>query len=121
MENYRQKLNALDADKFNIEGPDADLFITLGEKRQWVGGSGRNIPSFELFTSPDCRGTEGFNKISAEPLYRYGNLIEGVELHFKNGKVVKASAKKGEKSFERNDCHRRREYGGIFFDRQKIF
>ena len=96
MENYRQKLNALDVDKFNIEGPDADLWITLGDKRQWVGGSGRNIPSFELFTSPDCRGTEGWIRFS-EPLYRYGNLITDVELFFKNGKVVKAKAKKGEK------------------------
>ncbi len=96
LETYRKKLNALKVDKFHVKGPDADLFIKLGEKRRWVGGGGRNIPSFELFTSPDCRGTNGWIKFS-EPLYRYGNLITGVKLVFKNGKVVSSSAAKGEK------------------------
>ena len=31
----------------------------LGAKRRWAGVSGRNIPSFELFVSPDWRGTPG--------------------------------------------------------------
>ncbi|MDB5259531.1 MAG: aminopeptidase [Candidatus Taylorbacteria bacterium] len=96
LESYRAKLNALPVDKFHIQGPDADLWIKYGEKRAWMGGSGRNIPSFELFTSPDWRGTEGWIRLN-QPLYRYGNLIEGIELHFKDGKVVKSSAKKNEK------------------------
>lgn len=96
LETYRQKLNALKVDKFHIEGPDVDLWIKYGEKRRWMGGSGRNIPSFELFTSPDCRGTEGWIRFN-QPLYRYGNLIDGIRLEFKNGKVVKSSATKNEK------------------------
>lgn len=93
MEEYRKKLNKLPIEKLHVESKDADLWITLGEKRQWIGGSGRNIPSFELFTSPDWRGTNGWIRFS-EPLYRYGNLIEGIELEFKDGKVVKSSATK---------------------------
>lgn len=96
LENYRQKLNRLPIDKFHIKGPDVDLWIKQGEKRIWNGGSGRNVPSFELFTSPDWRGTEGYIKFN-QPLYRYGNLIEGIELTFKNGKVVKSKATKNEK------------------------
>ena len=96
LEAYRQKFNALDVDKFHVEGPDADLWIKYGEKRRWMGGEGRNIPSFELFSSPDWRGTEGWIKFN-QPLYRYGNLIDGVRLEFKNGKVVKSSATKNEK------------------------
>jgi aminopeptidase len=61
-----------------------------------MGGSGRNIPSFEVFISPDCRYTEGYISFN-QPLYRYGNLIKDIYLEFKNGKVVKATAKKGEK------------------------
>ena len=61
-----------------------------------MGGSGRNIPSFELFTSPYWPGTNGWIRFS-EPLYRYGNLITGIELWFKDGKVIKAKAKKNEK------------------------
>lgn len=91
-----KQLNSMKIDKLHIEAPETDLWITLGEKRKFVGGSGRNIPSFEIFTSPDWRGTEGtiyFN----QPLYRYGNLITDVRLTFKKGKVVKATASKGEK------------------------
>jgi aminopeptidase len=96
LEAYRKKFNALQVDKFHVKGPDVDLWIQYGEKRVWMGGSGRNIPSFELFTSPDWRGTNGWIRFN-QPLYRYGNLIEGIELEFKNGVVVKSSATKNEK------------------------
>ena len=98
LESYRKSLNALSPkiDRLHVEGTDADLWIKLGEKRLWLGGSGRNIPSFELFTSPDRRGTEGWIRFN-QPLYRYGNKVEGIELHFKNGRVVKSSAKSNEK------------------------
>lgn len=97
LDGYLKKLNALapKTDTLHIEGPDADLWLKLGEKRAWLGGSGRNMPSFELFTSPDWRGTEGWVRFN-QPLYRYGNRIEGVELQFKKGKVVKATAKTNE-------------------------
>ncbi|MDP3996454.1 MAG: aminopeptidase [bacterium] len=96
LENIRKKLNTLRPEYLRVKGPSADLKIKLGKERIWMGGSGRNIPSFELFTSPDWRGTEGWIRFS-EPLYVYGNLIKGVELWFEKGKVVKAKAKKGEK------------------------
>ncbi len=96
IENYRSKLNKLKIDQVHMKGPDVDLWIKIGEKRSWFGGSGRNIPSFEIFTSPDWRGTNGWIKFS-EPLYRYGNLIEGIELTFKDGCVVKSKASKNEK------------------------
>jgi aminopeptidase len=96
LEEYRQKLNKMPIDRVHVEGKDVDLWIKIGEKRAWNGGSGRNIPSFELFTSPDWRGTNGWIKFN-QPLYRYGNLIEGIELEFKDGVVVKSKATKNEK------------------------
>ena len=93
---YKNKLNELKIDKLRVADPDVDLKINMGEKRKWVGGSGRNVPSFELFTSPDWRGAEGWARFN-QPLYSYGNLIEGIELEFKGGKVAKAKAKKNEK------------------------
>jgi len=91
-----KKMNNLPIDKIHIKSKDADLYITLGEKRIWQGGRGANIPSFEIFTSPDWRGTEG--KIYFDyPLYRYGNIISDIYLEFKNGKVIKAKAGKNEK------------------------
>lgn len=93
---YQRKLNNLKIEKLHVVGEDVDLWVKLGERRKWVGGSGRNIPSFELFNSPDWRGTEGWIRFN-QPLYRYGSLIEGIEIEFKDGVVVKSSAKKNEK------------------------
>lgn len=95
LESYRLRLNNLKADKLHIKGPDVDLWISLGARRRWMGGSGRNMPSFELFTSPDWRGTEGWIRFN-QPLYRYSNLIKGIELTFKNGVVTRSKASKNE-------------------------
>ncbi len=89
------KLNKLEIESLHIVGPDADLTVKLGANRAWKTGSGANIPSFEHFTSPDWRGTNGWMKFN-QPLYRYGNIIDGVELEFKKGLVTKAVAKKGQ-------------------------
>ena len=79
----------------HVQGEDVDLHVSLGEQRRWLGGRGRNIPSFELFTSPDWRGTEGWIYCN-QPLYRYGNLVKGIRLEFVDGRVVKASAEENE-------------------------
>ncbi|MDQ8185321.1 aminopeptidase [Pelagicoccus sp. SDUM812002] len=93
---YKDKLDALAIEKLHVEAENTDLWVKLGDHRKWLGGSGRNIPSFELFVSPDWRGTEGRIQFT-EPLYRYGALIENAYLEFKDGLVVKATATKGEK------------------------
>ena len=78
----------------HVESKTTDLEITPGEKRQWIGISGRNIPSFEIFVSPDWRGTRG--KYHADqPSYRSGNRVEGVKLEFNKGKAIKGSAECG--------------------------
>lgn len=95
-ERVKKALNSMPIDKLHIVGEGTDLWISLGEKRQFIGGSGRNIPSFEIFTSPDWRGTEGYISFD-QPLYRYGNILKEIRLEFKKGKVVKATAKTGQK------------------------
>lgn len=96
VERVKNKLNSLKIEKLQIQSDKTDLIIKLGKNREWMGGSGRNIPSFEVFISPDCRGTEGHIYFN-QPLYRYGNLITDIYLEFKAGKVVKSRTKKGEK------------------------
>jgi len=91
-----KKLTDLKIKEMDVKGKDVDLHIIMGAKRRWLGGGGRNIPSFEVFTSPDWRGTEGWIRFN-QPLYYYGPKVEGIELHFKNGRVVEASAAKNEK------------------------
>jgi len=91
----RDKLDALPIERLHVEAEDTDLWVSIGKNRKWLGGSGRNIPSFELFTSPDWRGVEGRIRFT-EPLYIYGKLVEGVYLEFEGGRVAKAAATKGE-------------------------
>ena len=91
----KAKLDALAIDKLHIEAVDTDLWVKIGKNRRWLGGSGRNIPSFELFISPDWRGASGKIQFT-EPLYRYGSLIERAYLEFEDGLVTKATAEKGE-------------------------
>jgi aminopeptidase len=88
---YTGWLNALPIERLHVEGDDADLWITVGQKRRWLAGGGRNIPSFEVFTSPDWRGTEGWIRFS-EPLYVFGSLVRDVELRFTDGLVTSVSA-----------------------------
>jgi len=92
----RRKLNQLEIVSVNIKSKNTDLNIVIGEKRQWLGGGGRNIPSFEIFTSPDWRGTNGYIYCD-QPLYRHGNIVKDIKLTFKDGLVVESSAALGEK------------------------
>jgi aminopeptidase len=87
------KLTKLQIEKLHVEGKDVDMHYTLGEKRKWLGGGGRNIPSFEVFTSPDWRGTEGWIYFN-QPMTKYGPKVEGIKLYFEKGRVVKSSALK---------------------------
>jgi aminopeptidase len=96
LDQTRERLDALEIERVHIEGEDVDLWITIGEQRRWLGGRGRNIPSFEIFTSPDWRGTEGWIYCN-QPLYRYGNLVKGIRLTFKDGRVTDASAEENER------------------------
>jgi aminopeptidase len=87
-------LNGMDVTHYRIESEHVDLIVAPGKQRKWIGISGHNIPSFELFVSPDWRGTQGVY-YADQPSYRSGNLVKGVRLVFKNGKVVEISAQRG--------------------------
>jgi aminopeptidase len=95
LDEARARLDALEIERVHVEGEDVDLWVRVGERRRWLGGRGRNIPSFELFTSPDWRGTEGWIRFD-QPLYRYGNLVKGIRLAFADGLVAEASAEENE-------------------------
>jgi aminopeptidase len=88
-------LGSLKTSFLHIESAHCDLRITPGDRRQWLGISGHNIPSFELFISPDWRGTEG-TYFANLPSYRSGNYVEGVRLGFAKGLAVEIHAETGE-------------------------
>lgn len=88
------KLNALNIESVRMVAPGTDIVFGFHPKHKWIGGTGRNIPSFEIFTTPDMRRTSGVIT-TTEPLYRYGNKATGIKLTFKEGRVVKVEAKTG--------------------------
>jgi aminopeptidase len=88
-------LNSMDVSSYHIESRRCDLKIRPGKMRKWIGISGHNIPSFEIFISPDWRGTEG-HYWANQPSFRSGNYVEDVLLTFGKGRVIEAKAGKGE-------------------------
>lgn len=99
LEQTRSALNALHIEKVHVEGEGVDLWVKLGENRAWLGGSGANLPSFELFISPDSRGTEGEIRFN-QPLFRYGKVIKDIYLRFGAGRVVESSASQNQDLLE---------------------
>ncbi|KHK04057.1 aminopeptidase [Desulfovibrio sp. TomC] len=88
-------LGSLAAEYLHVESDNVDLKVTPGARRRWLGLSGHNIPSFEIFTSPDWRGTSG-RYYADQPSYRSGNLVRGVRLTFADGQVTEIAAEQGE-------------------------
>ncbi|MFW5791424.1 MAG: aminopeptidase [Desulfohalobiaceae bacterium] len=91
----KDRLNALDVSALTVESENCDLRVTPGEQRRWIGVSGHNIPSFELFFSPDWRGTSGVF-FADQPSFRSGNYVRGVRLEFEKGVAVGVQAEEGE-------------------------
>ncbi|MBM4312577.1 MAG: aminopeptidase [Deltaproteobacteria bacterium] len=91
----KQWLGGMKVEFFHCDSDNCDLKVALGEQRKWVGISGHNIPSFELFFSPDWRGTQGTYYANL-PSYRSGNYVEGVRLNFSRGVAVGIHAESGE-------------------------
>lgn len=92
--NIKKWLDSLKATEIHLESELSDLKICLGEKRRFKGVSGHNIPSFEIFTSPDWRGSSGVYFANL-PSFKNGNYVTGARLEFKNGVIVKSDAEYG--------------------------
>jgi aminopeptidase len=54
-----------------------------------------NVPTEEVFTTPDRRRTEGVVR-TTKPLHWYGSVAEEVELRFAGGRIVEVRARRGE-------------------------
>ena len=90
----KEWLYKLDVESVHVESENTDLHIKIGDRRRWCGVTGHNIPSFEIYTSPDWRGTEGVY-YADQPSYRSGNRVEGVRIEFKKGRAVLVEAREG--------------------------
>ena len=96
-------LTDLRADALRYRGPGTDLTVGLLPDVNWLGGGGdtstgipyvANMPTEEVFTSPDARRTEGTIR-STLPLSLSGQIVRGLELTFEQGRAVRAEAETG--------------------------
>jgi aminopeptidase len=103
----RERATALDERGFRsirFVGPGTDLRIGLPEGHRWLTGAEDtvdgiphlvNVPTEEVFTTPDRRLTDGTVR-STFPLSLGGTIVRGLELRFERGKVVEIRAKTGD-------------------------
>ena len=80
---------------FKIIAPDTHLTLSCKD-RIWVNSDGHhNFPSGEVFTAPIKESLNGSIRFTYPGIYS-GQEIEDIRLTFENGKVIDASAKRGE-------------------------
>ncbi len=81
--------------RLRVEGRDVDLRMSI-DGRGFINCCGkRNMPDGEVFTGPVEHSVEGHVRFSYPTTYQ-GRRLEGVHLWFERGKVVRATADKGE-------------------------
>ncbi len=105
-----EKLNQMGVKtlRFLSEKNGTDLTVTLSQQARWVSGRKQtahgidvclNIPTFEVFTTPDWRGTEGTAAVT-RPVMINGILVEGLRVVFRQGEIVEVSAERNGGAYE---------------------
>ncbi|MFN2466654.1 MAG: aminopeptidase [Gaiellaceae bacterium] len=111
IEAWRQRLNALGAvaerlserrfDSLHFAGPGTDLTIGLLPSGRWATARFRtvdgiphlaNVPTEEVFTSPDPERTEGSVRSTKPLVLNDGTVIRGLEVRFEGGRAVSVNA-----------------------------
>jgi aminopeptidase len=96
-------LTALRPDALRYRGPGTDLTVGLFSTARWGSALFRtstgidyvaNLPTEEIFTTPDPRRAEGTIR-SSMPLSLGGQIIRGLELTFEDGRIVGVDAEEG--------------------------
>jgi aminopeptidase len=82
-------------DQVRVTGPNCDLTFSI-QGRSFINASGRNnMPDGEIFTGPVEESMTGRVRFTY-PTADEGNVVDGVELVFDQGRVVEAHADKNQ-------------------------
>ena len=102
-----KKLTEMRIKEIHFTGPETDLIVGLSPRAVFKGGGDLsprgvefepNIPTEEVFTTPDWRMTRG--KVRAtRPFFINGKLICDLRLEFCEGELTTFSAAEGEETF----------------------
>jgi aminopeptidase len=104
--NLRRIADALTERRFDslrYRGPGTDLTVGLLPSSHWDAADTTtsfgvphvpNIPTEEVFTSPDRRRADGRLR-STRPLDIHGNIVRDLEFEFRDGRIVNVNASSG--------------------------
>jgi aminopeptidase len=96
-------LNERRFDAIHFSGPGTDLTVGLLPVSIWMAAAfetswGRrhipNMPTEEVYTTPDYRRTEGVVR-STKPLGLFGTIVRDLEMRFEAGRIVEVNASSG--------------------------
>ena len=103
MDHQVRKLHFLDSTPGPDGKPATDLTIGLTSRPQWLGGSASrtdglkffpNMPTEEVFTTPDNRVADGYVRLS-RPAFPFSREVNGATFRFADGQVVDYDATDG--------------------------
>ncbi len=105
-----RRLEELAIREIRVIGGGSDLRMALSDRARWLGGSETtaegqcffyNLPSVEVYTTPDRRSTEG--RLAATRPFRFpgGPQVRDLVLDFRDGRVIDFDASSGRQAFSR--------------------
>ncbi|SEN70511.1 PepS aminopeptidase. Metallo peptidase. MEROPS family M29 [Mesobacillus persicus] len=103
------KLNEMQFDALHYTAPGTDLTLGLAKNHIWCSAESKNpkgeefianMPTEEVYSAPDTHRMDGVVR-STKPLSYAGTLIEGIEVRFKDGKIIEVSAEKGDETIKK--------------------
>jgi aminopeptidase len=98
-----RQLDALELTEVRYLGEGTDLTVGLPANARWTGGGMidpdgiaylPNIPTEEVFTSPDRRRADGVIRVT-RPMVIMGQLVTGLRVTFQDGKITEVYADEG--------------------------
>jgi aminopeptidase len=106
VERLQRRARALNERRFDairFRGPGTDLTVGLHPTSIWRSAEDEtvwglrhvpNLPTEEVYTTPDYRRTEGVVR-STRPLFSSGTIVEGLDMRFAGGRVEEVNAVRG--------------------------
>jgi aminopeptidase len=93
----------------HFQGGETDLTVGLAEDHVWGGGAAdtpggitftANIPTEEVWTAPHRERVDGV-VVSTKPLSYNGTLLDGIRIEFKDGRIIRATARNGQAALDK--------------------
>ena len=105
LQDAARRLTERDFDALHYEGPGTDLTVGLLPGSSWIAGTletvdgivhNANLPTEEVFTSPDPRRVSGTVEASKPLVLQDGTVVRDLRMRFEDGRAVEVHASSAE-------------------------